>query len=771
MQTNLESFYDYEQCPYRAWRQCLPGENYSSTSSILPCLEAAKVYLGMTQDTGEKREEMKDKLMEQRYFEVDLKNLVQDKELTARWPSIKEDLEDRSEVVAGVLSLARHQMVVDSLIEEAGDDPELLENVTFPLVRARFTKHSPITQLKVLKSSFFGKLVTIGGTVIRVSSIRPVCTWLAYRCSSCQVVQVVHQPEGKHKTPDRCTGLGCRTGRNFLPLRTSPQTVCVDMQTVRLQEIVQDECGRVPRSVECEMTEDLCDRAVPGDVVTITGVVKVVSSEEAGKVKKKASNRSMFLLYISALSILNSRSNGNRSSNIGAGIEFTYNDYAAVQEIHSFGDNIFKLLANSLCPSIYGHELVKAGLVLGLFGGTNKNIGDRNQLQIRGDPHILVVGDPGLGKSQMLSSTSNVAPRGVFVTGNTTTTAGLTVTLTRDSGSDFSLEAGALVLADQGCCCIDEFDKMTSQHQALLEAMEQQCISIAKAGVVCSLPARTAVLAAANPVGGHYNKAKTVAENLKLGPALLSRFDLVFILIDKPDEELDSLLSDHVMALHLPNLKQNKAVAEEVQTQTLPPGASLAERLKNRSGELLEPVPHPILRKYIAYARKYVFPKLSEEACDVLQSFYLELRQRHQTSDSTPITTRQLESMIRLTEAKAKLQLSELATEQDALDVVEIMKLSMVDTFSDGDGLLDFSRNMNGSGMSKKNAAKTFVSSLQRQAHNLQKNIFSIDEMRQVAQVSGVKVNNFLDFIESLNNQGYIIKKSARVYQLLSADY
>jgi DNA helicase MCM8 len=151
----------------------------------------------------------------------------------------------------------------------------------------------------------------------------------------------------------------------------------------------------------------------------------------------------------------------------------------------------------------------------------------------------------------MLQAAANIVPRGVYVCGNTTTTSGLTVTLSKDGASgDYALEAGALVLGDMGCCCIDEFDKMGSQHQALLEAMEQQSISIAKAGIVCSLPARTSILAAANPAGGHYNKAKTVAENLKMGSALLSRFDLVFILLDKPDEEMDMMLSEHVMALH-----------------------------------------------------------------------------------------------------------------------------------------------------------------------------------------------------------------------------
>ncbi|KAA0189218.1 hypothetical protein HAZT_HAZT010719, partial [Hyalella azteca] len=214
---------------------------------------------------------------------------------------------------------------------------------------------------------------------------------------------------------------------------------------------------------------------------------------------------------------------------------------------------MFRLLVQSLCPTIYGQELVKAGLTLCLFGGCS---GSDDAVGIRGEAHILVVGDPGLGKSQMLQACANIAPRGVFVCGNTATSAGLTVSLTRESGSgDYSLEGGALVLADRGVCCIDELDKMQhAQHQALLEGMEQQRISVvkgglallegmeqqrisvAKGGLVCTLPARAAVLAAANPVHGHYNKAKTVAENLKISAPLLSRFDLLFILVDRPDE-------------------------------------------------------------------------------------------------------------------------------------------------------------------------------------------------------------------------------------------
>ena len=392
---------------------------------------------------------------------------------------------------------------------------------------------------------------------------------------------------------------------------------------------------------------------------------------------------------------------------------------------------------------------------------------------------MLVVGDPGLGKSQILLSVQNCAPKSVYVTATGATTTGLTVTIVRGPGNEFVMEAGALVLADQGCCCIDEFDKMSSQHPALLEAMEQQSISIAKSGVTCSVPAHTAILAAANPVGGHYNKGKTVSENLKMHPALLSRFDLVFILIDKPDEEVDSRLSNHIMNLHsksdnysskLKITGCNSSANSSNSTLTTSKKSWLINKLSVQAGEEIDVLPQEHMRKYIAYARKYVKPKLSSEAAAEIQKFYLKLRQDHHQSDATPITTRQLESLIRLTQARAKLELRQEATAQDALEVIEIMRYSMVDTFSDETDTLDFSRALHGSGMSKGSAKKKLVSALQKFATRSTRNTFTLDEIKQVAMEIGFPIEKFSETVASLNDHGFLLKKSSQNYQLLTAE-
>ncbi|XP_068918882.1 DNA helicase MCM8 isoform X1 [Petaurus breviceps papuanus] len=772
-QSTLDQF-----IPYKGWKFYF-SEVYSDSSPFVQKIQAFENFFTKHIELYDKDEiERKGSIL------VDYKELTQDDILINLIPNIATELRDMPEKTLACMGLAIHQILTKDLERHAAElqaqeglsrEGETIVNV--PHIIARVYNYDSLTQLKNVRANCYGKYIALRGTVVRVSNIKPLCTKMAFLCAACGEIQSFSFPDGKYSLPTKCPVPVCH-GKTFTALRSSPLTVTVDWQSIKIQELMSDdqrEAGRIPRTIECELVQDLVDSCVPGDIVTITGIVKVSNTEEGSRNKN---DKCMFLLYIEANSVSNSKGQKTKISedgaNYGMSMEFSLKDLYAIQEIQS-EENLFKLIVNSLCPVIFGHELVKAGLALALFGGCQKYVDDKNRIPVRGDPHILVVGDPGLGKSQMLQAVCNVAPRGVYVCGNTTTSSGLTVTLSKDSTSgDFALEAGALVLGDQGICGIDEFDKMGNQHQALLEAMEQQSISLAKAGIVCNLPARTSIIAAANPVGGHYNKAKTVSENLKIGSALLSRFDLVFILLDTPNEDHDHLLSEHVMAMRagkkitISSATVSRMNSQDSNTSLLEviSDKPLSERLKVSPGENIDPIPHHLLRKYVGYSRQYVHPKLSPEAAQILQDFYLELRKQTQRLNGTPITTRQLESLIRLTEARTRLELREKATKEDAEDIVEIMKYSMLGTYSDEFGNLDFERSQHGSGMSNRSAAKRFISALNTIAERTYNNLFEYQQLRQISKELNIQVADFENFISSLNDQGYLLKKGPKVYQL-----
>ncbi|KAL0347221.1 UNVERIFIED_CONTAM: putative DNA helicase MCM8 [Sesamum calycinum] len=443
-----------------------------------------------------------------------------------------------------------------------------------------------------------------------------------------------------------------------------------------IQELLRSEHheeGRVPRTVECELTEDLVDTCIPGDVVTVTGIIRVINNYmDIGGVKQPSKLSAFFNnFFLVAVAIdaaaspieaflpedMQHTDTNARATEHSDLYSFSPRDLEFIVKFsEEHGSDVFRQILHSICPSIYGHELVKAGITLALFGGVQKHSRDQNKVPVRGDIHIIVVGDPGLGKSQLLQAAASVAPRGIYVCGNATTNAGLTVAVVKDPlTSDYAFEAGAMVLADRGVCCIDEFDKMSAEYQALLEAMEQQCVSVAKAGLVASLSARTSILAAANPAGGHYNRAKTVNENLKMSAALLSRFDLVFILLDKPDELLDKRLSEHIMSVKCRILLTQYIYLPLAESRDI---RGVDMNVKN--GSLV--------------AKLRLDPKRDSDLFHSLVLFCVNTLLMQELmyfqADGTPITARQLESLVRLAEARARVDLREEISTQDALDIV-----------------------------------------------------------------------------------------------------
>ncbi len=349
-------------CPFRAWNVYLPSERYGVDSETVKKVNAAKEYMvGVSLD--------KDSLMSKPYFFLNWPDLMTSSSLRSGWPTLQSDLVENPELVFGAFGLAKHQM----LVNELGPDP--VEKV--PLVRARILSVGHESQIEKLKTRDYGRLITVKGTVVRVSTVRPACAWLAFECCLCLSVQSVHQPCGRYQEPVRCAVKHC-SGRRFSARREHSSTTLCDRQTVRLQERVMQESGRVPKTVDCDMTDDLCDSAVPGDVITVSGVVWSFTDEGGGRVgagQAAGRDKIVFVLYIRALSVKNESGGGGRArrergeTSSKAAVEFTDEDYDNISEVADVGSQVFKLLVHSLSPSIYGHEIVKAGLLLGLFGG------------------------------------------------------------------------------------------------------------------------------------------------------------------------------------------------------------------------------------------------------------------------------------------------------------------------------------------------------------------------------------------------------------------
>ena len=454
-------------------------------------------------------------------------------------------------------------------------------------------------------------------------------------------------------------------------------------QTILLQEPPErTPLGQLPRSVEVILEGDLVDKVKPGDRIQVNGVFKTISTmstNTSGSVKT--------VLIGTNIQTLNNDIQQN---------EFTGEDLKRIREL-SKQKNVFDVLANSIAPGIYGHQDIKRALVLQLLGGNETNLEDGTHL--RGDINVLMIGDPSTAKSQFLRYMLNMAPNAINTTGKGSTGVGLTaaVVIDRDLG-ERHLEAGAMVLGDRGIVCIDEFDKMNELDRvAIHEVMEQQTVTIAKAGIHVSLNARCSVLAAANPIYGQYQSQLSASRNIGFPDSLLSRFDLCFIVLDEHSSELDRKISEKVIDNHMFTIDAAK-FGDDSEDKVIEPEIKLEENKKTTMYEKFNPrsksdnnniLTKEFLRKYIYYAKSKINPVLTREATEYISKSWSNLRERSISDEykgkTIPVTVRTLESLIRLSTAYAKARLSQKVEKQDALNAVELLTSSF---FPENEGKL-----------------------------------------------------------------------------------
>ena len=561
-------------------------------------------------------------------------------------------------------------------------------------VRVRVALGGPIGSAAIgpreLGSSSLRRLVCVEGVAVKVSAVKPKIVKSVHYCPATQQ----HESRTYVDATDLELGLpvvddsGRELPDKVVQLTSSSYptqdkegrlletefglSVYKDHQTITLQEMPERApMGQLPRSVELILDYDLVDKIKPGDRVQIVGVYRALSSAMSGQ--RSTSGVFPTVVLVNDVRILGRDSHG---------LVFTPNDVRTIRSLSKRSD-ILDVLGRSVCPSIHGHEVIKRALALQLLGGCEKNLA--NGTHLRGDINILMVGDPSTAKSQLLRSAMGIAPLAVSTTGKGSSGVGLTAAVTSDPETrERRLEAGAMVLADRGLVCVDEFDKMSEGDRvAIHEAMEQQTVTIAKAGIHASLNARCSVLAAANPVYGQYDRRRRVQENIGLPDSLLSRFDLLFVVLDQMDPESDRRIAAHVIRGHRYQDSRGRATHEssddddgddtsdeDEDGDKAHDAVWVRSRYDNTAAEVSkisieeddqdedphsdDVLQHEFLRKYLHFAKTRMKPVLTEEARECIAGRYAEMRSR-QDERTLPVTARSLETIIRLASAHAKV--------------------------------------------------------------------------------------------------------------------
>ena len=575
--------------------------------------------------------------------------------------------------------------------------------------------------LRGIRAEHVGKMIMLNGIITRATVVKPLLIEGFFQCVNCNEIIIVPQEEGRYSPPHHCENPGCGRAGPFKLL--NEESKFVDWQKITIQERPEDlPPGQMPRSVSILLRSDLVDTVRPGDRVSVIGVLHSIPDFS----KKSSGKLATFHVNMNANFILPEEKEFET-------IEISEEEEREILELAN-DPYIHDKVIRSIAPSIYGNNHIKESIALLLFGGVPKTLPDG--LKIRGESNMLMIGDPGTAKSQMLRYVASLAPRALYTSGKGTSAAGLTVAVLRDTETgEFTLEAGALVLADRGVCLIDELDQLRNEDRSSIhEALEQRTVSIAKAGIVATLNARCSIIAAANPKLGRYVPSRTAAENINLPVTILSRFDIIWVVRDEPDEQSDQVKAQHILRLHTVGVSEQEP-----------------------------PIPIDLLRKYISYAKTNSQPKLSEEAAKRLEEFYLEMRVAGETSDSPiAITARQLESLVRLTESHARIALRDEASVEDADAAIRVLKESLKQVGIDPEtGRMDIDVMMVGTSSTTRSKIETLIDLIAELEAEKKGQAVPIDEIVEKSKEYGMNREFIERNIERMRQDGMLFQPKA----------
>ena len=635
--------------------------------------------------------------------------------------------------------VAAGQRAMRELLPVAGPESEGLR---LRVVGLPVTVHRSIREIR---ESDLNRLVALDGIVRRVTEVRPQIRDAIFQCVACRTE--FHEPQDDAsmvfreplECPESQGGCGKPQGRTRFRLLPDKSTY-VDAQRIEIQENPELlRHGAHPQGLSVLLTEDLTGQVLPGNRVILNGILKSFQRATGGR--GGIVRNTTFDLMV-----------------IGTSVEFKQQEYDEI-EITPEDERLFlgfqgdptivDKIVMSLAPTIRGMEEEKEAIALQLFGGVEKRHPDG--IRVRGDIHCLLVGDPGVAKSQLLRYIADVAPRGVYTSGKGTTAAGLTAAAVKDdfAGGRWVLEAGMLVLADGGMAVIDELDKMSPEDRsAMHEQLEHGQVSIAKAGITSTLNARCPVLAAANPKWGRFTNDRPIAEQIDLPPTLLSRFDVIFSIKDLPNQERDRRLADGILASH-----------REGESGIYAPQDALGSREA--------PFPPELLKKYVAYAKRTVRPVLSDAALSALSDYYVKVREQGEEPNSpVPITARQLEALVRLSEAAAKARLSSEVGVEDARRAIQIMQNFLKRVAMTETGKLDVDLVQSGVSHSQRERYE-IVMRVMRELQDRPEASFTLEEFLEASERAGVPAAKAEAHLQTLRNQGEVFESRPNRWQLV----
>lgn len=605
----------------------------------------------------------------------------------------------------------------NSALTKLSPNPESLDKPVYARFYGLDSTSMPLIQ--DVGSDNIGKLLTLDSLIVKRSEIIPMVHIGVFKCSLC--ASVVKVEVDRDNVPEVCPSCKRRALR-----QVNEESKFINLQRMAVQDPLERLRGSTPTwQLEVWVEDDMVNCSMPGDRVDITGTLRIRPRRNAKGKQEKA----LFTMFLDAVSIMAKQKEFSE-------LEITQDEEKEIKELAK-DQHIFENIARSIAPSIYGYDEIKKAMVLQLFGGTpDKRLVDGGL--IRSDVHMLLIGDPGSAKTRLLQATTSIVPKGIYVSGKSTTGAGLTAAAERDEFSEggWTLKAGALVLGSGGEVSIDEFDKISDDDKgALLEAMESQTISIAKAGIVAKFNTKTSILAAANPKYGRFDTNIYPSEQFDIPPTLISRFDLIFPMKDTMDEELDKRIAKHILVQH--------SAA----------GAQIAE-IEGYEQVAEPPIKADMLRKYVAFAKKHVKPRLTSEASDKIQDFYIELRKIGLRQGAVPITPRQIEGLVRLAEASAKTRLSDTVDLKDAEIAVGLFNYMLNTLAMDRSGRMDI--DILTTGMPKEKIDK--INSVMAMIKKLEDEETSarVTRVLEEGEKAGMDRNTTMKYINELERSGDI---------------